>query len=180
MKYILHKVFMCRFLESLLNCLLKSYPLSLPKFNSSPDMADALHVNHLPSIDQNENVSLNKKRKYKRKLNTSGKSDIDGNLRQPTIIDTLKKAGALEGHQLPGETPSSVSCCEKTSQAVDNEQHCLDHLGVIEISAVPTVLYAQESKFRILHVDCLSILSLSKVQNSGLQFLISVFASVIF
>ncbi|CAA7406874.1 unnamed protein product [Spirodela intermedia] len=154
------------FLESLLNRLLKLYPISLPKLHFDAEFSGSPPIDHVWLIEEKEgcatrleNASLNKKRKYKKKT-ISGKSDISGNLRQRTIVDAFG-TGVLARDQVSSKASSTVSSSEQTSQTADEEPRP-NHLGIIEMSAVPTVLYAQESKFRVLHVDCISILSLSK------------------
>ncbi|XP_078437577.1 fanconi anemia group D2 protein isoform X2 [Wolffia australiana] len=158
------------FLENLLNYLLKLHHVSLPPLNFDADMPDALPTNHKQPSEEKEGcasgmdtASVSKKRGRKKKFNATGKSGND-NMKQQTIVDAFERSGSLEKTV---RASSTSSCTEKISQTVKHEGSSHpDHLDAVEMSEVPTVLYSQESKFRVLHADCLTLLSLSK-QSEG-------------
>lgn len=170
-KTLFHEFSLCRFLESLLNYLLKLHPISLPRLHFDAEFSGSLPINRVWPLEENEgcangleNALLNKKRKCNKKT-ISGKSDISGNPRQRTLVDTFERAGVLGRERISSKVSSTVLSSEKTSQTAEHEEPSPNQLGIIEMSAVPTILYAQESKFRVLDVSCLSILSLYKVQH---------------
>ncbi|XP_058097444.1 uncharacterized protein LOC131242659 isoform X2 [Magnolia sinica] len=183
------------FLEGLLNVSLKLYSQSLSELHSAIEHSESSFsskLNHLRPPDikvdrgrKSECTSPNKKRKCTRNSTAPEKSDLNGKLRQPTILDALKRAGAVisqegpnEGssgfsragavisQEGPNEGSSGFSTKEKASQSGEQHKFESNEQGLVEISAVPKVLDAQRFKFRPLLVDCLSILSFSQSENS--------------
>ncbi|KAJ9686029.1 hypothetical protein PVL29_015082 [Vitis rotundifolia] len=160
------------FLESLLNNSLKQYPLSLPELH--------LHVEH-PGFHPNlvghvekknehkktyESFSSNNKRKDRKTSKASKDSGIDGKLRQPTILDVLKKAGVTTSQGTPNDDSSALSPKCRTSESADQHTYDTNKHIILEVSAVFKVLEAQRSKFRPLLVDCFSIFTFSTNQDS--------------
>ncbi|XP_042478961.1 Fanconi anemia group D2 protein homolog isoform X2 [Macadamia integrifolia] len=163
------------FLERLLNTSLKLYPVNLPELHLSVEHPESSFLNkrnHLQNMekknDQNkmcERDSSNNKKKQRTKMKAAENSDLNGKLWQPTILDVLKKSGAVTTQQVQNEVSSSLSHMEKASQ---RGEHTIEtnEPAVVEISAVAKVLNAQRFKFRPLLVDCLSILTLAKNEDS--------------
>ncbi|XP_043702238.1 Fanconi anemia group D2 protein homolog isoform X2 [Telopea speciosissima] len=158
------------FLESLLNTSLKSYPVNLPELHLSVEHPESSFLNkrnHQQNMEKKvcERDSSNDKKKQKKKMKATENSDPNGKLRQPTILDVLRKSGAVTTQQVQSEGSSSLSHTEKASQRGEctNETN---EPAVVEISAVAKVLNVQRFKFRPLLVDCLSILSFAKSQDS--------------
>lgn len=104
-----------------------------------------------------ESTSPNK-RKHKRisKTSTTG---IDGKLRQPTLLDVFRKAGATTSQEMPNE----ISSKEKTSASVDQHSNVNNESMLIEVSPVSQALESQKFRFRPLQLECFSILTFSKV-----------------
>lgn len=164
---------MCRFLESLLNYSIGRCTLSLPELHIYVDHSGSSllnqihHVKHVEKkSDQNktsDNTSSDKKRTRKKLSKACLRSDSNDKLRQPTILDVLRKAGAVTSQDVPNENSSTLS--SKESSAEPSQQHPSDFSEpmVIEISAAAKALESQRSKFRRLQVQCLSILTLSQV-----------------
>lgn len=160
------------FLESLLNNYLKEWPFSLPELNFHADHSGSsiskppLYLGSVEKrkehMETHETKSLIKKRKQNKIVNPSENSDVNGNVKQPTILDMFRKAGAVACQDVPNEGPYLSSSNEHTSEA--GVSHTNDHTAAIfvEVSAVPKVLEAQKLKFRPLWVDCLNILDFPK------------------
>ena len=85
------------------------------------------------------------------------KADANGKLRQPTIMDVLKRAGAVVSQGVSIGSSSDSTSCEH--EAVGSNE-----LGLVDISEKPILLESQRCKFRPLLVDCLFILSFSEVK----------------
>lgn len=162
----------CRFLETLLNYSIGRSTLSLPELHiyvnhsGSSLLNPIYHVRHMEKKSEqnkmNDNTSSNKK--TRKKLSKVRKSfDSNETLRQPTIMEALRKVGAVTSQDVPNENSPGLS--SKDSSAEPSQQHRSDSSEpiVIEISAAFKALESQRSKFRCLQVQCLSILAHSKV-----------------
>ena len=110
-----------------------------------------------------ESLSSSKKRKDRKMSKASKDSGIDGKLRQPTIFDVLKKAGATTSQGTPNDDSSALSPKCRASESADQHTYDTNKNISLEVSAIFKVLEAQRSKFRPLLVDCFSILTFSTV-----------------
>ncbi|XP_042440360.1 Fanconi anemia group D2 protein homolog isoform X1 [Zingiber officinale] len=155
-------------LEGLLNAYLKCYPLSLPELHYSAEHygSSFSRRDNTKSKGKKSTPSIlhDKNQKQKKDSMTVEKPDANGKLRQPTIMDVLRRAGAIESQEV-----SSAG----SSGATSNRPHCQENeiagcneLGLVDISEKPICLESQRFKFRPLLVDCLSILSFSEKQDS--------------
>ncbi|THG11025.1 hypothetical protein TEA_023356 [Camellia sinensis var. sinensis] len=164
-----------RFLESLLNNCLKQYSLFLPDLYPHMEYP-ASSLSNQPSyignsekkserMKANESSSPNKKGKNGRTSKASTSSDVNGKFRQPTIVDSLRKACGTTSQEVPNEDSSCLH--SRDSIAEPASPHASDSSEVVnvEVSAASEVLEAQRYKFRPLLVDCFSILAFSKMQN---------------
>ncbi|XP_073107701.1 uncharacterized protein [Elaeis guineensis] len=154
-------------MEGLLNASLKSFPLSLPELHyfmvnyGSPLLSKHDHSKQQEKRSA-ESTSPNK-RKRKKDL-ASEKLDPNGKLKQPTIMDALKRAGAVISQDaLNGSSPGPSS---KVKICCDHEAMDSNEFGLVDISAAPLTLESQRFKFRPLHVGCLSMLTFSETQDS--------------
>lgn len=154
-------------MESILDVILKACPLSLPEVCYSMDQFGTVFGWRKSSKRVlSEVIPPKKKKNHKPDPSASGTLGHHGKLRQPTIIDALKKSGMQESQEGSDEGSPRYLSNEKTPP--DTEQ-CIvgsDELGVIDISTVPKFLDAQKSKFRPLNVDCLSLLSFSECRDT--------------
>ncbi|XP_010532525.1 PREDICTED: Fanconi anemia group D2 protein homolog isoform X2 [Tarenaya hassleriana] len=164
------------FLESLLSSLIKLSPQSLPELHLYLEHSGSLAI---PQPKQAEHLG---KKPEKRKLHddasqSTGKkkngkgpkhSDTNDKLRQPTILDMWKKAGAVTSQTEPDESCCVESSNGKTLGSVD--EHCSNPKEslVVEIPQVSQALEAQRLKFRPLLPQCLSILKLPKVVSKDI------------
>ncbi|THU74124.1 hypothetical protein C4D60_Mb04t30040 [Musa balbisiana] len=150
-------------LEGLLNSYLKFYPLFLPELHYAAGHSGSSLNKYDNSILRGKcsasSTSHNKKHKQKKDSMVTEKADANGKLRQPTIMDVLKRAGAVvsQGVSL-GSSTDSTSC--------EHEAVGSNELGLVDISEKPILLESQRCKFRPLLVDCLFILSFSENQDS--------------
>lgn len=118
-----------------------------------------------------DSASLDDKRKRRKNSKVPENSDISGKLRQPTILDVLKRAGAVTSQEERNEECPGLSSKEKASQSGEHEAYLSNEQGLVEISAVAKALDAQRFKFRPLFIDCLSLLSFSEVNFNALHYL---------
>ncbi|XP_034701631.1 Fanconi anemia group D2 protein homolog [Vitis riparia] len=160
------------FLESLLNNSLKQYPLSLPELHLHVEHS-GFHPNLVGHVEKKnehkktyESFSSNNKRKDRKTSKASKDSGIDGKLRQPTILDVLKKAGVTTSQGTPNDDSSALSPKCRTSESADQHTYDTNKHILLEVSAVFKVLETQRSKFRPLLVDCFSIFTFSTNQDS--------------
>ncbi|KAK9285230.1 hypothetical protein L1049_024418 [Liquidambar formosana] len=161
------------FLESLLNSYLKQCPLSLPELHlhvEHPGPALLNHLTHVGNVEKknehkktHESSSPNNKRKHKK---ASMNSDADGKLKQPTILDVLRKAGAVTSQEASNEDSSGQLSKGRTSESTGHHARDSNEPVTVEVSAVAKALEAQRFKFRPLLVDCFSILTFSKNRDS--------------
>ncbi|XXG66038.1 hypothetical protein AAC387_Pa05g3593 [Persea americana] len=162
------------YLEGLLNASLKLFTQSLPELNSfmehSGSFSSKENLRHKKRKGEDRKVpdsaSPDDKRKHRKNSKVPENSDISGKLRQPTILDVLKRAGAVTSQEERNEECPGLSSKEKASQSGEHEAYLSNEQGLIEISAVAKALDAQRFKFRPLFIDCLSLLSFSESQNT--------------
>lgn len=155
-----------------MNKSLKQYPLSLPELyphvdplSPSPSNGPS-HMEHTgkkrENLKSNEDSSQNRK-KENRKNSKKSNSDDSGKYKQPTIVDVLRKAGALPSQEVPNEDLSCPSSkCSISMTAAHNSSKSSEPENV-EVSEVAKVLEGQRYKFRPLSVECFSILAFAKV-----------------
>ncbi|XP_057476207.1 uncharacterized protein LOC130764144 isoform X1 [Actinidia eriantha] len=162
------------FLESLLNNYLKQHSISLPDLyphmdNSASSLLN--QPNYAGDSEKSEYMKTNdssfpkKKRENGRTSKASTSSDVNGKFRQPTIVDALRKAGAITSQEVSNEDSSGMSLKDSTAEPeAHNDSDASENVNV-EISAAAKVLEAQRYKCRPLLVDCFSILTFSEMQN---------------
>ncbi|KAM0951992.1 putative fanconi anemia protein FANCD2 [Dioscorea sansibarensis] len=152
-------------LESLLNACLKYYQLTLPELHCNLDHSGTpfSKINHSKQRKTKNDQPL-KKRKHK-DLTAFEKSDPYGKLRQPTIVETLKKAGAVTSQEVDNMSSSGSPTIQKVSR-VEHQEANSNELDLVDISTTSRVLDAQRCKFRPLLVDSLFMLSLSESQDN--------------
>ncbi|URD96210.1 Fanconi anemia group D2 protein [Musa troglodytarum] len=150
-------------LEGLLNSYLKFYPLFLPELHYAVGHSGSSLDKYDNSILRGKccasSTSHNKKHKQKKESMVTEKADANGKLRQPTIMDVLKRAGTVVSQGVSLGISSDSTPCEH--EAVGSNK-----LGLVDISEKPILLESQRCKFRPLLVDCLFILSFSESQDS--------------
>lgn len=160
-------------LESLLNTLLKMYPLSLPELRYLGDYSVSTitsKLNHGKKMNEEnmEGPSSNKRQKCLKDKSASDKLSSDDKLKQTTILDAFKRAGVTitqETNRVSQPLPSGMM-----SKDVENEANDLSELGVIDLMAAPVQLDMQRFKFRTLHLTCLSLLNYSEFQDLTLPY----------
>lgn len=160
----------CRFLESLLNESLKQCPQSLPDLYPHLEPLTLSQLNQMGELErkseltqENRSISQNGKRNSRKMSKPSERLTTDGNLKQPTIIQMLKKAGAVTSQGLGNEdSPGMVSKCS-TGEDTEKRAHESDVVPSIEVSESVKMVEAQKHKFRPLLVHCFSILAFTKV-----------------
>ncbi|KAJ6332276.1 hypothetical protein OIU76_010629 [Salix suchowensis] len=162
------------FLENLLNNCIKYHPLSLPELHLQTDNSETSLLNkannrvHLEKNGEHKKTQDNnspKKRKHRRTSKESG-SDPNGKLRQPTIFDALRKAGAVTSQDVSNEDSNGQSSMGQTFIPTDPDSCNSTGLISLEVSAVTKALEAQRFKFRQLHVQCYSLLMFSNNQKT--------------
>ncbi|OMP08346.1 hypothetical protein COLO4_06564 [Corchorus olitorius] len=107
-----------------------------------------------------ESTSPNKG-KHKKIAKTS--TSADGKLRQPTLLDVLRKAGVVTSQEIPSENTSK----ERTSAPGDQHSHVFNESVPVEVSPVAQALESQKFRFRPLLKECFSILTFSKNHDSS-------------
>lgn len=163
----------CRFLESLLNYYVDQCSLSLPELHLCMDHCGSVmlnqpshlsHVNKKNGHKRSQDTTLSDSKKTRKKISKSmTSSDTNEKCRQPTILEVLKKVGAATSQEVPNDNASSLSSNAKSAE-LSKQHSCDSHAPVeVEISAVTKALETQSFKFRRLLVQCLFILTLSKV-----------------
>ncbi|KAF4381676.1 hypothetical protein F8388_021304 [Cannabis sativa] len=162
------------FLEGLLNHYIGRYTLSLPELHIyldhsgssllNPQSHQVKHVEKKREHNKtNVEIPSDKKRTRKNLSKACTSSDSNEKLRQPTIIDVYRKAGAITSQDMPNETSSGLSSKERSTESSEQRPHDSNEPVVVDISSVAKALEGQRSKFRCLLVQCFSILTLSKV-----------------
>ncbi|RZC45948.1 hypothetical protein C5167_038896 [Papaver somniferum] len=158
------------FLECLLNTSLKLYPVSLPELHLLPEHHGSSYFSKPSFLGNKDSKSDNKRISESTQTISSGKrkklknivtSDNSQTLRQPTIMDVLRKAGVTISQEGPKSRSSDPSY--KGTESQSEELFNNDPNSPVDICAVTMVLDTQRSKCRPLRVDCLSILSFSEL-----------------
>ncbi|MCD7455074.1 hypothetical protein HAX54_026977 [Datura stramonium] len=157
------------FLESLLNSSLKQWSFSLPELQPHLESLSLNQLDHNRDQEMkyangngNGNVGLSQKKK---KEKNSQASLIDGKLRQPTIMDVLKKAGAVPSQE-PSTGPSGTCSKGSMPEPSGNQPHNINMSANIDVSTAVEYVEAQRHKFRPLLLDCFAILTFQKTQDS--------------
>ena len=101
-------------------------------------------------------------RRLKRTLKASS-SDDNGKLRQPTILEVLKKVGGVTSQEVPNKESSTPTSQGGASNSANQNLCASSEPVIIEVSAVSKALEVQRFKFRPLLVQCFSILAFSEV-----------------
>ncbi|CAN0890521.1 Fanconi anemia group D2 protein homolog [Linum grandiflorum] len=151
-------------LESLLSVSMKQHNLSLPQLH--------FHSENCGVVDQIKNTTRLGKRdrqsevqcsaspsntNYPRTSKDSTSSDTNGKLRQQTIFDVFKKAGPM--------TTQDATNPESSTPCSTGEESSVQPV-VAEFSSVDMALEVHRYKFRPLLVQCFSLLTFSKIQQS--------------
>ncbi|KAI0501331.1 hypothetical protein KFK09_016275 [Dendrobium nobile] len=153
-------------MESILDAVLKACPLSLPEVCYSRDQFGPIFRGKKSSERVlPKDILAKKKKKQKTDPSTSGNSYPNGKLRQPTIIDALKKAVQASQEGSNEGSPRFLSH-EKTLQRAEHCTIDVDEIEGVDLSAESKILEAQRSKFRPLNVDSLSLLSFSECRDA--------------
>lgn len=154
-------------MESLLDAILMACPVSLPEVSYSVEQFGPIYQGK-KSFERvlSEVVPAKKKMKHKTDPSISGNLDPRGKLRQLTIMDTLKQAGARASQEGSDEGSPRYLSNEKAPQCANHCTVSVDEIEVIDLCAEPKILDAQRHKFRPLNVDSLSLLSFSEVSIS--------------
>ncbi|KAF5798258.1 putative fanconi anaemia protein FANCD2 [Helianthus annuus] len=157
------------FLESLLNNILKECPLSLPELSSasSPGQPTRIEKNTEQMRANQDSSQINRKNNKKSTKPSKNSGTQGNNTTQLTIIETWKKAGAISSdvaNESSTGPSSKVSQPEAATCSTTNSNGSID--TDIEISEIAKLLEAQRYRFRPLLVDCFSILSYSKDNDS--------------
>ncbi|KAK9086005.1 hypothetical protein Sjap_026416 [Stephania japonica] len=155
-------------MESLLNASLKLYPVPLPELNlfmeHSWPSSHGSKPKHGLMEKKRERPILPEKDSSRKKHKCSvpsGASATD-KLKQPTILDMLKKAGVVS-QEVPNGEPSSLSSSGKVSQPSVHDKCASNDPEIVEISAAASIFDAQKLKCRPLLIDCFSIFTFSEL-----------------
>ncbi|XP_049388880.1 uncharacterized protein LOC125853255 isoform X1 [Solanum stenotomum] len=156
------------FLESLLNISLKQCSFSLPELQPHPESLSPNQLDHnrdqeMKNENGNGNVGLSQKKKKEKK--NSQASLTDGKLRQPTIMDVLRKAGAVPTQE-PSTGPSGTCSKGSVPEPSVNQPHNINMSANVDVSTAVEHVEAQRHKFRPLLLDCFAILTFQKTQDS--------------
>ncbi|KAH0721778.1 hypothetical protein KY290_006776 [Solanum tuberosum] len=156
------------FLESLLNISLKQCSFSLPELQPHPESLSLNQLDHnrdqeMKNENGNGNVGLSQKKKKEKK--NSQASLTDGKLRQPTIMDVLRKAGAVPTQE-PSTGPSGTCSKGSAPEPSVNQPRNINMSANVDVSTAVEHVEAQRHKFRPLLLDCFAILAFQKTQDS--------------
>ncbi|KAM3378397.1 Fanconi anemia group D2 protein [Capsicum galapagoense] len=156
------------FLESLLNSSLKQCSLSLPALQPHLESLSLNQLDHnrnqeMKNENGNGNIGPSQKRKKEKK--SSQISLTDGKFRQPTIMDALRKAGAIPSQE-PSTGPSGMCSKGSASEPSRNQQCNINMSANVDVSTAVDHVEAQRHKFRPLLLDCFTILTFQKTQHS--------------
>ncbi|KAL5726309.1 hypothetical protein ACHQM5_009361 [Ranunculus cassubicifolius] len=155
-------------LESLLDTSLKLHPLSLPELHLLAERSGS--SSGKPSLSMNMekknekstiSQSNSSNKKLKRKISSQSAND---KLKQPTILEMLKRAGAVS-QEVPNDGLSDHSGKSTESQHEETPPSTSSPC-FIEISAATRVLDGQRFKCRSLSIDSLSFLTFSTAQDT--------------
>ncbi|KAM0851320.1 hypothetical protein ACQ4PT_052492 [Festuca glaucescens] len=161
-------------LESLLNTILKIYPLSLPELRYLGDYAGSASTskfNHGRKMEEEsmEGPSSNKRKKSRKDKAASDKLNSDEKLKQSTILDAFKRAGVIITQET-NKASSQPFPSRMMSKDVENEANNSGELGHVDLMAAPVQLDIQRFKFRTLNVSCLSLINYSEAQDSTYSY----------
>lgn len=104
-------------------------------------------------------TSSNKRQKGRKDKATSEKLNPDDKLKQPTILDALKKAGVTVTQATNKASQPSSSGMMSKEQEVNNP----GEVGLVDLMTPAVQLDMQRFKFRTLHTRCLSLFNYSEV-----------------
>lgn len=124
--------------------------------------------------NENGNGNIGPSQKKKKEKKSSQISLTDGKFRQPTIMDALRKAGAIPSQE-PSMGPSGMCSKGSASEPSRNQQCNINMSANVDVSTAVDHVEAQRHKFRPLLLDCFTILTFQKVV---LVFLMSFFLSL--
>ncbi|XP_066393357.1 uncharacterized protein [Miscanthus floridulus] len=156
-------------LEGLLNAFLKNYPLSLPELRYLGDCSGSTSTSkfNIPKNMREQSITgASSKRQKGCKGKASEKMNPDDKLKQPTILDTFKRAGVTVS-QATNKASSQPSSSGMMSKDIAQDANDPGELGLIDLMAAPIKLDMQRFKFRTLHTTCLSLLNYSECQDSS-------------
>ncbi|OMO97001.1 hypothetical protein CCACVL1_04714 [Corchorus capsularis] len=155
------------FLESLLNHFIRMCPVELPLLNLLVEHCGSTLINQPNYIGnmekKNENESTSPNKGKRKKIAKTSTTSADGKLRQPTLLDVLRKAGVVTSQEIPSENTSK----ERTSAPGDQHSHVFNESVPVEVSPVAQALESQKFRFRPLLKECFSILTFSKNHDSS-------------
>ncbi|KAH0768177.1 hypothetical protein KY285_004048 [Solanum tuberosum] len=157
------------FLESLLNISLKQCSFSLPELQPHPESLSLNQLDHnrdqeMKNENGNGNVGLSQKKKKEKK--NSQASLTDGKLRQPTIMDVLRKAGAVPTQE-PSTGPSGTCSKGSAPEPSVNQPRNINMSANVDVSTAVEHVEAQRHKFRPLLLDCFAILAFQKSRGNA-------------
>ncbi|XP_066393336.1 uncharacterized protein [Miscanthus floridulus] len=156
-------------LEGLLNAFLKNYPLSLPELRYLGDCSGSTSTSkfNIPKNMREQSITgASSKRQKGCKGKASEKMNPDDKLKQPTILDTFKRAGVTVS-QATNKASSQPLSSGMMSKDIAQDANDPGELGLIDLMAAPIKLDMQRFKFRTLHTTCLSLLNYSECQDSS-------------
>nr|XP_051216209.1 uncharacterized protein LOC127333811 isoform X2 [Lolium perenne] len=161
-------------LESLLNTILKIYPLSLPELRYLGEYAGSASTskfNHGRKMEEEsmEGPSSNKRKKSRKDKAASDKLNSDEKLKQSTILDAFKRAGVIITQET-NKASSQPFPSRMMSKDAENEANNSGELGHVDLIAAPVQLDMQRFKFRTLNVSCLSLINYSEAQDSTYSY----------
>ncbi|KAK6916860.1 Fanconi anemia protein FANCD2 [Dillenia turbinata] len=156
------------FLESLLNDFLKRHPISLPELGPCMEHSKLGHMERKMNEQRKIQGSTLSKKKGKQAgiIEASSNSNINDKLKQPTIVDVLRKAGAITSQAMPNDSSSCLSSMRKAPGSQEHHTGDSSEPMVAETCSVAKILEEQRFKFRPLLLDCYSILTHVKCQDS--------------
>ncbi|CAL1385748.1 unnamed protein product [Linum trigynum] len=158
-------------LESLLNRSMKQHNLSLPEIHCHAEEPGVLNQSKNTVQKRNKQNEVHcsvspKNKKHKRMSKDSTSSDINGKLRQQTLFDVLKKAGSTATQEATDADASTPCSKSPTVNSAGEESRTSKEPVIAEFSAAAKGLVLHRYKFRPLLVQCLSLLTFSKNQES--------------
>ncbi|VVB01104.1 unnamed protein product [Arabis nemorensis] len=163
------------FLESLLSNLITLSPQSLPELHPYSEhfgcstRSQRTHVQHAEKKNDKRKLHDDASQR-KGNMKKSKHSNVNEKLRQPTIMDAFKKAGAVisQSETQIHENPS-LSSLDGKAAAGSMDENCSDNESLcVKIPQVSPALEAQRFKFRPLLPQCLTILKFPKVRSQDI------------
>ncbi|KAL3814707.1 hypothetical protein ACJIZ3_015975 [Penstemon smallii] len=157
------------FVESLLNNCLKHHPVLLPELYPHLESLPKIELDFMGDSDKMSqrlkgtvSTSQNIKRIKRQSSSPLANSNTEQKLKQPTIIDVWRKAGAITSQEVINEDLSMLPSETGPLESAGNPAKNSNIPQNIEISAPAMSIEAQNYKFRPLSVDCFSILACLK------------------